>query len=464
MIGVLRGLRDSARESVHSPNHSVNLACHLFTFVQETTTTTMTRRRDTRYDLDDSSSAEESKPPTAVAQFTFLALGVSCLLPWNALIIALPYFLEKLSGTSLHDTFPSWLSFLFNGAGLLAMGLATWLGDKIGPRTITPALIALTSLFGFLAIIPFLELSPIHFFITIILTCSVLASSCGLLQTSTVALAPRYGTSSITSYMAGSALSAVGVSVLQVFTAYTSTGLDLPGMGSATWSAVVCFATAALLCLATLVAYRVLIGDELEVGCDDFKDIGDVPVSEHSRLLGSSVEPAFPPPLRAPSSRHRSAFGLNFAVFYSAVVTLGLFPAITTLIEPTGTHINPLVFNALHFLIFNVADLIGRALTSVPCIPTNNTSLVTYSLVRTIFVPLFLMCNVPGQWPTIITSNIVYMFILFLFGLSCGHTTTLALVTASEGEDPTMARVAQFWMMSGFVVGGVASFGVGAIL
>ncbi len=48
-----------------------------------------------------------------------------------ALIITLPFFLERLEGTPLHDTFPSWLSFLFNGVALLAMGLATWLGDRV---------------------------------------------------------------------------------------------------------------------------------------------------------------------------------------------------------------------------------------------------------------------------------------------------------------------------------------------
>lgn len=421
------------------------------------------RRRGPRYDSDDSSSAEASKPSTAVAQFTFLALGVSSLLPWNALIITLPFFLDKLAGTPLHDTFPSWLSFLSNGITLLAMGLATWLGDKIGPRSITHSLIALATLFGFLTSIPFLELSPTLFFGAVVFICSILASWSGLLQTSIVSFAPQYGTNAITSYMSGNALSAVGVSVLQVFTAYTSTGLELPDIDSASWSAVVCFATAALLCLVTLVSYRVLTEDELEVGCHGFKNADDIPVSEHSRLLGSSFESTFPSPSRIPTSPHRSNFGINFAAFYSAVITLSLFPAITTLIEPTGTHINPLVFNALHFLVFNIADLIGRGLASTPFFPTNSTALAIYSLARTIFVPLFLVCNTSGQWPTIIASNAVYMFILFLFGLTCGHTTTLALVFASE-EDASAARAAQFWMMSGFVVGGAASFGVGAIL
>jgi equilibrative nucleoside transporter 1/2/3 len=138
------------------------------------------------------------------------------------------------------------------------------------------------------------------------------------------------------------------------------------------------------------------------------------------------------------------------------------------MIGPINLSINPLVFNALHFLVFNIADLLGRILTSAPLFPTNDTALVIYSLLRTIFIPIFMICNVPGHWPTIITSDTVYMLALFLFGLTCGHCTTLALLSASEKGDPELggraSRIAQFWMMSGFVVGGIASFGVSALL
>lgn len=49
---------------------------------------------------------------------------------FSAIITVLPFFLERLSG-ALHDSFASWLSFLFNGVGLVAMGLATWLGGRV---------------------------------------------------------------------------------------------------------------------------------------------------------------------------------------------------------------------------------------------------------------------------------------------------------------------------------------------
>ncbi|KDN40210.1 hypothetical protein RSAG8_08273, partial [Rhizoctonia solani AG-8 WAC10335] len=174
--------------------------------------TRRTGRRISRIALDE--SFEEPKQVGGmVAHFTFLSLGVSSLLPWNALIIALPFFLTKLEGTELHDTFASWISFLFNGVGLLSIGLAAWLGGRsIGPLTCTFSMAALTLLFGFLTIIPFFELPTTAFFLMIMSASVMLAVAGGLLQTATITLAPAYGPSAIAYYMAGSALSAVGVS------------------------------------------------------------------------------------------------------------------------------------------------------------------------------------------------------------------------------------------------------------
>ncbi|KAG8705266.1 hypothetical protein FRC09_003067 [Ceratobasidium sp. 395] len=182
----------------------------------------------------------------------------------------------------------------------------------------------------------------------------------------------------------------------------------------------------------------------------------------------------------------------NIAVFHVFVVTLALFPAITTSIvsvnSPTRSSIfNPLIFSALHFLNFNLADLVGRALTGIKSIsPTSNKSLLLYSLARTAFIPLVLLCNVQhrphfnpadkfqlelGHKPYF-NSDIVYMVILFIFGVTNGHASTLVLMAAPSKvlnprlelyESKTAARIAQFCLVGGLVVGSAASFGLRAI-
>ncbi|CEL63194.1 Equilibrative nucleoside transporter 1 OS=Rattus norvegicus GN=Slc29a1 PE=2 SV=3 [Rhizoctonia solani AG-1 IB] len=419
----------------------------------------------------DESSEKMERTRGIVIPFAFLTLGVSSLLPWNALIIALPFFLEKLDGTSLHDTFASWISFLFNGVGLLSIGLATWLGDQfVGPLTCTLSMLTLIIVFGFLTIIPFFDIPVAAFFGTVISASGLLAVAGGLLQTATISLAPVYGPSAITYYMAGSALSAVGVSALQVFTAYTSDSIELPSIDSPSWSATICYATSTVLVVLSLVSFHLLATNSSDLKSVNSKDYRDLPISERTRLLEPTFDSPLPVPQKTDSAQsfNDRRFGRNFAIFYAGIVTLGVFPAITTRIDPYNPQSNPLVFNALHFLVFNVADLIGRAMVSVDFLPSGDTTLVVYSLMRTIFIPAFMVCNVAGHWPTLITSDLTYMLVLFIFGVTCGHLTTLALVSASQGHDPEKGgketRITQFWMMSGFVAGGIASFGISAAL
>ncbi|KAG8697097.1 hypothetical protein FRC08_006736 [Ceratobasidium sp. 394] len=423
----------------------------------------------------DSDDSIEKTNSSAFVQITFIALGISSLLPWNAIVTVLPFFLDRLRGTPLHDSFASWLSFVFNGVGLVAMGLATWAGDRFTrPSSFSISIIILISLFAFLAVIPFLVFSPPVFFAVALSTSSLLAAAGGFLQTSTITLAPRYGSGAIASYMAGSALSAVGVSVLQVATAYTSTGITLPDIDSASWSATICFMTSAMVLALTLVSFRAL-GRENDGfgGPGSYKDFDvGTPPSERTRLLRSRSQLLLRTPRIQTAELEYPAtyFGCSFAIFYAGIVTLCLFPAITATIEPINTRIDPLLFNAIHFLVFNIADLAGRSLASVRLLsPTNDTFLSTYSLLRTVFVPFFIACNVAGSSrPAVVTSDTTYMLGLFLLGLTHGHCSTLSLVAASETEDEKQrgraTRLTQFWMMAGIVVGGGASFGVRALL
>lgn len=429
------------------------------------------RREDLDHaDIDDSIDEPRSN---VLVQATFVALGVSSLLPWNSIITVLPFFLERLSG-ALHDSFASWLSLLFNGMGLLAMGISTWLGGRLtGPSSFVISLSILIALFMFLSTVPAITLSPPVFFAVALLTSGLSAAAGGFLQTSTITLAPRYGSGAIAAYMAGSALSAVGVSALQLVTASTSISIELPEMGSASWSAAICFATSAMLLVLTLISYRAMVATDREYrSFDDTKDLGSpAPIlSERTRLLRQPSHTSLlqtRQPTRTEDSR--THYSHSFAVFYAGVVTLCVFPALTASIEPTNPHTNPLVFNALHFLVYNTADLIGRACASIDCLSSiNGPFLIIYSLARTLFVPFFLMCNVTGSSHIIISSDIAYMLALFLLGLTYGHCSTLSLVAASEGKDPETgeraSRLAQFWMMAGIVAGGGASFGVRAIL
>ncbi len=114
------------------------------------------------------------------------------------------------------------------------------------------------------------------------------------------------------------------------------------------------------------------------------------------------------------------------------------------------------------------------------------------SLARTLFIPIFLACNVGGMashgHPPSINSDIVYFLILILFFMTNGCVRHLISVPHADAlqlgiiavYDPCIiadlqpayhrgrkgrgGHVASFCLVAGLAVGSVASFGVGALI
>jgi len=156
-----------------------------------------------------------------------------------------------------------------------------------------------------------------------------------------------------------------------------------------------------------------------------------------------------------------------------------VFPPITMSITSTRPNVNPLLFGAYHFLVFNVADFGGRTICAHPSVVIWSAKrLLTLSLARTLFVPLFLMCNIqrsslaPPSTP-IINSDILYMLILIIFGFSNGYVSSLCMMSAPSLEhNPRLngrredvdvaATLASFCLVGGLAIGSIASFAVRA--
>ncbi|KAF8603545.1 hypothetical protein BDV93DRAFT_493461 [Ceratobasidium sp. AG-I] len=459
-----------------------------------------------------------AQPPESLyvnpgVRLSFGIIGLSALMPWNAMITAMPYFLARLSGSSFSSSFPSWLSVIWTSTSFLSLAYATWTAGNVIPaiRVVLP-LACNTLLVILLALTPYLQFSPGSFFASVLVDGALQAALGSYLQTSVVALASAFGPDAIAAYMTGGALVAVGVSLLKLFTVYTrpvplnndelppslfQTLLEQHG-GSAARGATSYFYIAAAFISSGIAAYAYLYG---KIPHDTFKEdtpeldqesVTETEPSEVDYLLGRVSNT--PVPMSGASIwivARKNAY-YNFAVFYVFVVTLAMFPAITTSIQPLNSPLrspifDPLVFSALHFLNFNLADLLGRTFVAIPSLsPSSTESLLTYSLARTLFIPLLLLCNVQHHpkfsshlpspehpFPSpIINSDVTYMLILFAFGLTNGHASTLVLMAAPSKvlnprlelyESKTAARIAQFCLVGGLVVGSAASFGLRAI-
>ncbi|KAF9268243.1 hypothetical protein L218DRAFT_954605 [Marasmius fiardii PR-910] len=438
---------------------------------------------------------EESGPtpsPTIVADARirgiYFVLGCAVLLPWNALITATPYFLSRLANTPLQSTFNSYLSITFTISNFIALGHATWTSKESSPsRQTTISLLWLSLLCFLLTLSTLVEVSAGVFFAFVILNGIAQATAGSYLQTSIIAVASRFGHPAVQALLSGQAAVAVAVSTVQVLSAAASVSSETKSSSIPTSrdhepeerAAFIFFALSTVFLLASVAAqwwlvtlpqYYIVAGS-LEAGRKVGREAGS---SAETQALFSEGRSD---PIREKSRIKRVAKAntlYEIAIAYVFVVTLAVFPPITASVKPTNPNMHPLLFTSVHFLMFGVGDFIGRYLCSFPrLLIWSVRKLLTLSLARTVFVVLFLMCNVnrPSNSPPIINSDFFFMLILLAFGVSNGYVSSLCLMAAASLEhNPRLkgkredidvaATIASFCLVGGLAVGSLASFAV----
>ena len=145
--------------------------------------------------------------------------------------------------------------------------------------------------------------------------------------------------------------------------------------------------------------------------------------------------------------------------------------------------IHPLLFTAVHFLVFSIGDLVGRSSCSFPrVIVWSGKKILAMSLLRTLFIPLILLCNVdrPATNPPIppiipFDIDIRFMIIILIMGYTTGYVATLALLAVSSLEhNPKLkgrredvdvaATLGGSFIILGLALGALSSFGVQAMI
>lgn len=158
-----------------------------------------------------------------------------------------------------------------------------------------------------------------------------------------------------------------------------------------------------------------------------------------------------------------------------------VFPSITISISSTNPTVHPLVFSSLHFFVFNVGDWLGRYLCGFPrLLIWSARRQLALSLARTLFIPVFLACNIhrssssPSALP-IVNSDTLFMALLLAFGLTNGYVSSLCQMSApslehnprlkGRKEDVDLAApIMSFCVVGGLVIGSILSFIVRAVV
>ncbi|KAL8833871.1 MAG: hypothetical protein Q9170_004048 [Blastenia crenularia] len=159
----------------------------------------------------------------------------------------------------------------------------------------------------------------------------------------------------------------------------------------------------------------------------------------------------------------------SMAVFLCFAVTM-FFPIFTQEIlsvrdQDTAPRIlHPACFIPLAFLLWNAGDLIGRLLTGIPQLTLVlwPRTLLLLSILRIVFIPLYLLCNVRGKGAAIRSDAFYLIIVQFLFGLSNGYIGSTCMMGAGEWVENEEREAAGGFMglmlVGGLTVGSLLSF------
>lgn len=167
----------------------------------------------------------------------------------------------------------------------------------------------------------------------------------------------------------------------------------------------------------------------------------------------------------------------SFSIAYIFIITLAVFPALTSRIQSTSTTTSPIVFVALHFFIFNLGDLIGRSFPSIfprVFLFRNIKVIAILCFLRTAFIPLLGYCNIsssssiPSTFTKTLFGDVPFFLLMLLLGLSNGLLATSIFVTGPHQDNLTLpseqalaAGLLTWWLSIGLAIGSLLSFVVG---
>ncbi|RDD43107.1 Equilibrative nucleoside transporter 3 [Trichoplax sp. H2] len=172
----------------------------------------------------------------------------------------------------------------------------------------------------------------------------------------------------------------------------------------------------------------------------------------------------------------RKIWPILLALFLCYIVTHMVYPSITTRVfsihkESHGPLTGRLFIPVACFLVYAIADLVGRIISGWILMPNYNQglSLLFLAACRFILVPLFIYCNVqPRKHLSVkIHSDVVYIILILVLGLSQGYVKTLTTMYApklvhSRFKEATGAMV-YFCITIAYIVSSLMAFGVSAI-
>ncbi|CEG83551.1 hypothetical protein RMATCC62417_17453 [Rhizopus microsporus] len=407
----------------------------------------------------------------------YFLYGIAMLLPWNVFITASEFFVKRFAETPYQETFQNYFSTYSTLTNFLTFIIVLWLQNKSSFRlnSFIPICIN-TAVFAAMAISVKVDFEGIDYFWFVMFFIVLTGGTTSFFQNSVFSEASRLPPVYVQAVVSGQGVAGVVVAISSIVSALAGSGDRVPDEASITRSAFLYFLFALLITTAAMIG-RILVtqlpfyGYYMNLQARHDQEIDQQSEEERAVTVIDIV---------------RKSYGLIFAVAYVFAITLMLFPSLTALIKSTHQQNDSMensnrffdddIFVAFHFLLFNIGDWVGRTLpVSERFQVFRAKTLINLSLLRTVFIPLFLVCNVvvseERRLPVLISNDFAYFFLVWIFAVSNGWIGGLCMMAApqqatikSGAEKSMVGSVMSFALVLGLAIGGLLSFAIRQIV
>uniref|UniRef100_A0A665WL99 Equilibrative nucleoside transporter 1-like n=1 Tax=Echeneis naucrates TaxID=173247 RepID=A0A665WL99_ECHNA len=428
----------------------------------------------------------------------FFILGLGTLLPWNFFMTATMYFTSRLrtqptdllsnktaNGTLNAEDGGNVLEAKFNNVMtlcamvplLIFTCLNSFLHQRIPQKLrISGSLTVILVVFLLTAVFVKVDMAPLPFFTITMIKIVCINSFGAILQSSLFGLAGMLPASYTTPIMSGQGLAGTFAAFSMICALATGSALQDSAFGY--------FITACVVVLLAILSYLVLprMVSQIFLNTPTWstcqRNDGELFVcfsesSAEKRPVVSLVEDEAKPTVSV-FNIFKQIWVMALSVCFIFTITIGVFPAVTVAVESTvanGGAWSTYFIPVSCFLLFNIMDWAGRSLMGVCMWPGKDSKwLPALVILRVIFVPLFMLCNVQprSNFPVLFAHDAWYIVFMIFFSFSNGYLASLCMCfgpkKVSPQEAETAGAIMAFFLSLGLALGAAVSFAFRAMI
>ncbi|XP_026795217.2 equilibrative nucleoside transporter 1a [Pangasianodon hypophthalmus] len=430
----------------------------------------------------------------------FFILGLGTLLPWNFFMTASMYFTSRLrdppinadgqnltlNGTLVEGDTRSVLESIFNNVmtlcAMVPLLIFTCLNSFIHQRIpqkwrISGSLSVILLVFLITAVLVKVDMAPLPFFTFTMIKIICINSFGAILQGSLFGLAGMLPASYTAPIMSGQGFAGTFAAFSMICALASGSALQDSAFGY--------FITACVVIVLAIISYFALPKMEFFKYYADSSSPKPCSEEENNMDLLNKENPGEKPAVVSLADEETTHTISVFAIFqkirvmalsvcFVFTITIGIFPAVTVDVKSSaaedGVWKNYFI-PVFCFLLFNLMDWAGRSLIAKCTWPGKDSKwLPVLVILRVIFIPLFILCNVQprNNLPVFFAHDAWYIVFMIIFSFSNGYLASLCMCfgpkKVAQHEAETAGAIMAFFLSLGLALGAALSFGIRAMI